>query len=201
MKSQNLIVIAASICLLVGTSGTAQEATTCAVSHQNPEDGLIQNEFVQGNVSVFGDCVIENSIILGDVLAELGRDESLVLHGSIVIGQVLVVGGSAAIDSNIFPGGHGTTSDGISITRPNRIVINGTDNQTAVSNNLLQGPGDILINGSPLESSMVLIYSNTVTYGNIRCVGAFSHDASGFDTDAIAYDNIVPQGKVTCVGR
>ena len=191
MKYQKLLVITAIVCLLMGASVAAMATDIICTDMGNPAEAVLINELVEGTVSVTGNCIIENSVILGNVTATLERNEVLVLLRSVVMGQVKVTGGSAAIDNNILPGGSGG----------NRIVIKRIDNDTVVSDNLIQGPGNIVVRGSDLESAIVAIYSNTVINGDIRCVGNVSQDTSGVDTDAFAYDNVVPAGVVTCFGQ
>jgi len=192
MKLQKSLVNAAAACLLVGASGTAMAATVCN-GNENPEDGFLKIGRTVGDLQVTGNCVIVDWIVAGDVIANLGPTDTLVMYENIVLGKIRVNGGSAALKFNILPGGHATSSDGNETSGGgNRIVINSVDNDTVVTRNLLQGPGNILVIGSSIESAQVLIEGNTVTRGNIWCQEPEAATASG---------NKVPRGKVTCYGQ
>ena len=97
-----------------------------------------------------------------------------------------MTGGSAAIMKNIIAGG-------------NNLIIDSADNDTALKDNLIQGGGNIVVGGSLAEGALVLIDSNTVPDGNIRCLN--NADPTTGRIDAFARSNIVPRSKVTCFGQ
>jgi len=187
MKLQKLLVNAAAACLLVGASGAAIADIVCN-GNEIPEDGFLKIGHTVGDLHVTGNCVIVDWIVAGDVIANLGPTDTLVMYENIVLGKIRVKGGSAALKFNILPGGHVTGGNATS-GGGNRIVIDSVDNDTVVTRNLLQGPGNIAVIGSLIENAQVLIEGNTVTRGSIWCQ----------DTEAaIASGNKVPRGKITC---
>ncbi len=189
MKPQKLLLSGATALMLVGASGAAMADTICN-GNDIPEDGFLKIGHTIGNVKVTGNCVIVDWIVVGNVIADLGPTDTLVMYENVVLGKIKVTGGSAALKFNILPGGHVTSSGGNGTSGGgNRIIIDGVDNDTVVTRNLLQGPGDIVVRGSLLEGAQVLIDGNTVTRGDIRCQDP---------EDATASGNKVPRGKTTC---
>lgn len=187
MKFQKLFFGIATTCLLVGASGAAMAATVCN-GNDIPEDGFLKIGHTVGNVEVTGNCVIVDWLVVGNVIANLGPDDTLVMYENVVLGKIKVTGGSAALKFNILPGGHVTGGNATS-GGGNRIVIDSVDNDTVVTQNLLQGPGNIVVRSSSIEGAQVLIEGNTVTRGDIRCEDL---------EDATASGNTVPRGKTTC---
>ena len=189
MKFQKLFVSAVTVCVLVGASGAAMaQANRVCTDERNPRLGVIHDETVFRNISVNKNCLIKDSIILGTitVLNDSHPLSTFILEGSLVVGEIRVIGGAAVIARNIVSG-------------DNSIVIDSADKDTVVSDNLLQGTGNIIVEGSRAESALVLIDSNTLSHGDIRCVN--NADPASGAVDAFARDNIVPRGQVTCFGQ
>lgn len=184
MKTQKLIVIAAIICLLVGASAVAmaqedQEDVVC-------EEQTIAGEVIYGNVTVTRDneCVIQDSIIFGNVIAsDLGRENFLSISRTFVKGKIKVTGGSAQINSVRMPAYEGAPR--------NRIVINDAATDSSVSTSTI-GQGNIVVRRAAVSAGteIVVIRENLVLNGDIRCRG----DAS---SNTVSVKNLVPRGQVS----
>jgi len=153
-----------------------------------PEAGVIQGQLVVANVSVNKNCIIKDSVILGTITVLNGDNPAatFILDESVVVGRIRIIGGAAVVTNNILSG-------------DNNLVIDSADNDTVLQDNLLQGGGNIIVRGSLAESALVIIDSNTVTHGDIRCIN--NADPATGAVDAFARDNIVPRGKITCFGQ
>jgi len=173
MKSQKLLVIVAISCLLVGASGAAmaQPNNTCPL-------GVILGEVVVGNLTVGGDCYVSGAIITGNVIVSNARADVFVMYDVVVNGRVKVTGGSAVIYRSVVVG-------------RNLVVEDTVD--TIVEYTLIEA-GNMRFVGN----EQVLIHSNTVNDGNIRCVNNVG--LSG-QLGEYATQNTVPNGVVTCFGQ
>ena len=185
MKFQKLFVSAVIVCFLVGTSGAAMAVENCL-------SGVILGQFVDDNVKTNQDCVIKDSIITGRVTVDFkepggaGRLGVLVMDGNIIRGRVKVVGGGSVIIRNIIVSSN--------------LRVEDAEQNTVVQDNLIKGPGSIIVSDSIIEGAdLVIIESNTVPEGNIRCKG--NTDPSDGAVGAVAQRNIVPNGNITCYGQ
>jgi cytoskeletal protein CcmA (bactofilin family) len=173
MKTQKLLVIVAISCLMLGGLGADMAA---AKDHECPlgaETGL-----VLGDVRVSGDCVVQAAAITGNVIVNNASDETFVLYNTIVNGKVKVKGGTVIIKE--------------AVVVSSNLVVNDTIN-TVVSDTLV-AEGNMRFVGN----SYVLIESNVVPIGNIRCKD--NYDPSGNRAD-YANQNVVPRGTITCFGQ
>ena len=75
--------------------------------------------------------------------------------------------GATNSDATLVDAEQESGGDGIS-GGDNRIAIDSVENDTVVQDNVLQGPGNIVVKGRTVEGSTVIIYSNTMTNGDIR---------------------------------
>jgi hypothetical protein len=205
MKTQKLIVIVAIVCLLVGASGAAMAVEECAsgfilnqtiTDNIRPEgDCIIDNSIIEGNVRIEdNNCVIKGSVIMGNVRAVFNDDPKLVLamDNNVVFGRVIVEGGSAAIVTNVIIKER--------LNDPNnRLVIENPAKNTVLKDNLIKG-GNIRVVTAFTGNDYVLIEGNTVSDGDIRCPGK-NNDPFGAPVDAFAINNLVPRGNITCFGQ
>jgi len=171
MKFQKLLVIVAISCLLVGASGAAMAGP------ELPSDsdcllGIIQNAAVNNLTVVNGDCLVQDSIIVGNVKVSNADGDVFVLRDSIVNGRVRIEGGAVSIT-------------GTEVITSNLVVKETT--QVVVRNTLVR------VGNMRFESNdYVLLISNTVGDGNIRCVK---------NNLELAVQNILPNGVETCFGQ
>jgi len=175
MKTQKLLVIAAIVCLLVGTSGTAMaEDNTCP-------DEVVEYQTVEGNLLVTRqDCLVQGATIKGNVIVDnLGNPNGIfVMKDTIVRGKVTVKGGEALIDKS-------------TIVTLNLRVLETVD---ALVTHTLLLRGNMVFR----DNGAVLIYKNVVTFGNIRCVDNLDPIKRPRE---YATGNLVPFGKITCFGQ
>jgi hypothetical protein len=133
MKSLKLFVSVATMCLLVGASGTAM-AIDCV-------GGVIANQEVD-QITVDGeDCIISNVTVTGDI--EVTNSDELVMVSNNVVGNIRVLrGGDVTLVAN-------TTTAGNIVVRRNAkanvvlnnalagsIVVAGTINKAEVNRNI-----------------------------------------------------------------
>ena len=173
MKTQKLLVIVAISCLMLGGLGAdmaAAEDTDCPLG---AETGL-----VLGDVTVAGDCFVQAAVITGDVTVNNEPDETFVLYNTVVNGKVKVKGGIVIIKE--------------SVVVHSNLVVNDTIN-TVVSDTLV-AEGNMRFVGN----EYVLITTNVVPLGNIRCKDNVAPDGTRAD---YANKNIVPRGNITCFGQ
>ena len=185
MKTQKLIVIAAIICLLVGTSAVAMAQDVDCTEKQ----GVIQGETIDGNVLVDGDsCNIVDSVILGDVIARnLSRNDYLAIAYTTVEGQIRVAGGSVQLVGVSMPSYDGAPE--------NRIVIRNADTDSAVLGTAV-GKGNIVVRraAGAIGNEIVVLQDNQVLNGDIRC-----NEPARSNTRSV--NNLTPRGRVTCPGN
>lgn len=189
MKTQKLNVIVAIVCFLVGVSGAAMgaEPTTICSDDAIP---VIKSEVVFGDVIVDGNCIIDDSAIVGSVIVnnQDNPQSVFVLNGSTVAGRVKVTGGGAVIREN-----------NIATLRPRAILIQAVTLDTVVMDNLVQSQdanvtANIRVKDVEGNTASVLIYRNTVSRGNILC-------ADNSKANTFALGNTVPRGRITCLGQ
>ena len=121
MKSLKLLVSVATVCLLVGVSGTAM-AVDC-------DSGVIENTTVD-NITINGkSCLIKDVVVEGDLTSIYG-EEVAVIDGS-VGGRVQLVGGRDAtmvgvtVTGNILVRNNERALVALNIARNIRIINNG----------------------------------------------------------------------------
>lgn len=182
MRFTKMILGAVTVFSMLGASGVAMAVETCG-------SGAIVNQFVDDDVRINASCIIKDSVIMGDVKADLpgvgvGSD-ILIMDRNQVFGLIKVTGGSSIITGNLVVGADLKVKD-------------------AVSDSMVQGnrikSGNIVISGGIAgPEGFVLIDNNTVSNGDIRCKGQYVliHGT----VDALATNNLVPRGKVTCFGQ
>ena len=119
MKTQKLLVIAAIVCMLVGVSGEAAMAGSCA-------DGVIQNETFDGNLVIRNvtSCTILGSTIEGNLrLINVGN---VLLLNNVVGGNLRVRdGGVASVIANTVFGGNLVVKDNNSANVIENETLNG----------------------------------------------------------------------------
>ena len=125
MKSLKLFVSVATMCLLVGASGTAM-AIDCV-------GGVIANQEVD-QITVDGEnCIISNVTVTGDI--EVTNSDELVMVSNNVVGNIRVLrGGDVTIVAN-------TTTAG-------NIVVRRNARANVVFNNALAGSISIVVAGT-----------------------------------------------------
>jgi len=171
MKVQQLLVRALFGCVLVGASGAAMAGPELPSDSSCPL-GVILNEAVN-NLTVQGqDCLVQDAIIVGNVKVSNRPGEVFVLRDSIVNGRVRITGGAVSIT-------------GTEVITSNLVVKDTTE---AVVRNTLVRVGNMRFEGN----DYVLLISNTVGDGNIRCVKNILE---------LAVENIIPNGVETCFGQ
>ena len=184
MKTQKLIVIAAIICLLVGTSAVAMAQDVDCTQQQ----GIIQGQTINGSVFVDGsECVIVDSVIVGDVIARnLSRNDYLAIAYTTVEGQIRVAGGSAQLV--------GVSMPAYDDAPENRIVIRNADTDSAVLGTAI-GKGNIVVRraAGSIGNEIVIIQDNQVLNGDIRC-----NEPARSNTRSV--NNLTPRGRVPCPG-
>jgi len=132
MKSLKLFVSVATVCLLVGASGTSM-AVDCA-------GGVIANQEVDQITVVGENCIISNVTVTGDI--EVTNSDELVMVSNNVVGNIRVLrGGDVTLVANT------TTAGNIVVRRNARakvelnnalagsIVVAGTINKATVNRN------------------------------------------------------------------
>ena len=172
MKTQKLLVIVAISCLMLGVSGAAM------AQDSNCPAGAVTG-LVDGDLTVRGDCVVQGAVITGDVRVNNAVENSFVLRDTTVNGQVIVRGGSVIITRTVVVSSNLRVKDTIDTVVENTLV--------AVGNMRFVG------------NQQVLIYSNTVPVGDIRCKDNINPD--DLLIGEYATQNIVPTGVVTCFGQ
>ena len=76
MNYKKLIAKSAVAWLLLVASSAAMATDIICTDVGNPAEAVLINELVEGTVSVTGNCIIENSVILGNVTATLNAMKS-----------------------------------------------------------------------------------------------------------------------------
>lgn len=180
MKFQKLLVNTLTGCLLVGASGVAMAVNTCG-------SGAIVNMFIDDNVRTNGSCIIKDSVIRGNVIVDLPANGILIMDRNQVFGRVRVTGGGWVITGNLVVAANLKVTDAVS--------------DSMVQGNRIKGQnGNIIVSGSFAGAEgFVLIDNNTVSDGDIRCTD--NYDPINGEVDALATNNLVPRGKITCFGQ
>jgi hypothetical protein len=150
MKSQKLIIGAATACLLVGTSGAAMAVDTC-------EDGTIQHMEVDEIVVTDRSCFIDDVFVSGNITATGG--EMLQIVNSHINGSVTVTGfqnalvnvnevldGFILVEENTNVWVSGNRVDSINGTSSNNIAVNSNE-KAEVNRNISDGDIECDANG------------------------------------------------------
>lgn len=187
MKTQKLFVIAAIVCLLVGTSGAAMARNDC------PDGTLTGGVYDEIVINEFASCYIVGVVVNGDV--QVRDADQFTMMGSIVNGNIRVTNTvSAALwDNQVNEGNLVTRANTFStvlrnvVTGGNIRVIDdeGDDAQEAAVVQNLIFVGNLRVNGNEKAD----VKENKVTDGDITCRNNDRLDSK--DNDAFG-------GKVNC---
>ena len=179
MKTQKLIVIAAIVCLLLGASGAAMAK---GPKNDCPQ-GVVLGEVQIGDLVVKNkDCLIQDAIVMGNVRVDnKGKPGVIFIMRDVVVnGEVTVKGASAVIAQTVVV---------------ENLSVEETVLETVVTETLILGPGDMVFK----DNQQVLIYHNVVQDGDIQCVGNINPFTD--PVGAVAVDNVVYNGNITCFGQ
>jgi hypothetical protein len=172
-----MFVIVALVCLLVGVSGAAMAVDLGPILDSTCPLGVILTEVVD-NLTPVGNCLVQGSIIMGDVTVNNATDQVFVMRDTIVNGGVRVIGGSAVISKIVV------VSSNLVVRDTTKSVVQ--DSLVAVGNMRFVG------------NEQVLIRTNVVPVGAIRCVNNIGEEGQ---LGEFATQNLVPSGVVTCFGQ
>ena len=191
MKTQKLLIIAAIVCLLVGTSSAAMARNDC------PEGSIVGGTYEEIVINQFVSCYVVGVVVTGRVIVR--NAEHFTMMGSLVDGNVRVINTvSAILADNTVDGGNLVARGNTESYVLRNIVFGGNirviddvsggefeqKQVVAVLQNLILS-GDLRVNGNEMAD----VKENKVTEGDITCRDNDRLDSK--DNDAIG-------GRVNC---